>query len=233
MVLTGSCPCPGSWPRAYGAHLHLQAREDPIPTALAVPSAYPMTDIAPKTALRNAARGHRATLARAIPDFAQRLAGHSSALEIPPASLIGAYVALPGEADPHLLLEKLSCIGCAFALPRVVTKETPLSFHHWNPGQILRTGAFGIAEPSPDWPVVQPQILFIPLLAFDARGYRLGYGGGFYDRTLDVMAGSAMRCAIGVAYAGQEIDRVPNEPHDLRLDMVVTETGVRRFGNKS
>ena len=202
---------------------------------MAVPSAYPMTDIAPKTALRNAARGHRATLARTVPDFAQRLAGHSSALEIPPASLIGAYVALPGRPIRwHLLPGKFSCIGCAFALPRVVTKEAPLSFHHWNPGQILRTGAFGIAEPSPDWPVVQPQILFIPPAgAFDVRGYRLGSGGGFYDRTLDVMAGSAMRCAIGVAYAGQEIDRVPNEPHDLRLDMVVTETGVRRFGNKS
>jgi len=190
-----------------------------------------MTSTASKPALRNAARARRAELAKAVPDFAERLAKRAAALEIPLNSLVGAYAALPGEADPHLLLKQLSLSGCTFAFPRVLAEDAPLCFHHWKPGRVMTPGTYGIAEPSPDWPIAHPQILLIPLLAFDARGHRLGYGGGFYDRTVDAMRRRATYCAIGVAYAGQEIDRVPNEPHDLRLDMIAMETGVRHFNN--
>jgi len=91
------------------------------------------------------------------------------------------------------------------------------------------SGAFGITEPRPDWPRAFPSVLLVPLLAFDARGYRLGYGGGYYDRTLALFRAEREIAAIGIAYAGQEVSAVPYEPSDEKLDMVVTETGLRRF----
>lgn len=182
-----------------------------------------------KTLLRQHARTRRAELAEAISDFAERLASHAADLDIPSNSLIGAYAALPGEADPHLLLKALVSNGCTLAFPRVEAKAAPLVFHHWKPGRELKKGTFGIAEPSADWPVAHPRILLIPLLAFDARGHRLGYGGGYYDRTLEALRAHGNISAIGIAYAGQEIDSIPDENHDHLLDMVATEDGVRRF----
>lgn len=176
---------------------------------------------------RNAARARRAELIKAVPDFAQRLASHAGLLEIPPNSLIGAYAALPGEADPHLLLKQLALMGCTFAFPRVAAKGAALVFHHWKPGDVLKPGAYGIAEPSPDWPIAHPKILLVPLLAFDSSGHRLGYGGGFYDRTLGQL-GKGVR-TIGIAYAGQEVKSLSHEPHDHPLDMIATEEGVRHF----
>lgn len=180
-----------------------------------------------KTELRQQARARRMELARSIPDFPARLAAHAAALDIPSNSLIGAYAALPGEADPHLLLEQLALTGCTFAFPRVSARGEALVFHHWKDGRVLQPGAYGIAEPSPDWPIAHPQILLVPLLAFNSTGHRLGYGGGFYDRTLAEL-GSGIR-TIGIAYAGQEVAQLPREPHDHPLDMIATETGVRRF----
>src|SRR6185437_10101479 len=189
MVLTVSCPCPRPLSRAYGAHLHLQALEDPVPTACAVPSAIshklsaylPLSgEVRMKAKLRELARTRRTELAKTIPDFAARLASHAPALDIPPGSLIGAYAALPGEADPHLLLKALVSTGCGIAFPRVEAKGAPLVFHHWKPARELTRGTYSIAEPSADWPIAHPHILLIPLLAFDKRGHRLGYGGGYY-----------------------------------------------------
>jgi 5-formyltetrahydrofolate cyclo-ligase len=180
-----------------------------------------------KTNLRNTARAVRAELVKSVPDFPQRLAAQAVALEIPAGSLIGAYAALPDEADPHLLLKQLALNGCTFAFPRVEAKGAALVFHHWKPGSIMQPGAYGIAEPPPDWPVARPQILFVPLLAFDSTGHRLGYGGGFYDRTLAEL-GKGVR-TIGIAYAGQEVKDLPRESHDHPLHMIATENGVRRF----
>lgn len=182
-----------------------------------------------KKLLREAARTRRAELAKTIPDFAARLATHAVDFGIAANSLIGAYAALPGEADPHLLLKALVSTGCMLAFPRVEAKAAPLVFHHWKPGRELKPGTFGIAEPSADWPVAHPRILLIPLLAFDARGHRLGYGGGYYDRTLEALRAHGNIRAIGIAYAGQEIDSIPDENHDHLLDMIATENGVRRF----
>ncbi len=182
-----------------------------------------------KTQLRQRARARRAQLAAAVPDFARRLAAHATALDIPRGSLIGAYAALPGEADPRLLVDALSAKGCEFALPRVRSKGLPLVFHRWQPGQTLTPGVFGIPEPDARWPVAHPEILLVPLLAFDARGHRLGYGGGYYDRTLEALRAKSPVRAIGVAYAGQETGSIPDENHDHLLDTVVTEQGVRRF----
>jgi 5-formyltetrahydrofolate cyclo-ligase len=179
-----------------------------------------------KPALRTAARVRRAELARAIPDFAARLAAQVDALEIPDGSVVAAYVAMGDEADPRLLLTALARRDCTFAFPRVVGKTQPLAFHHGTPEREFVRSAFGVPEPAADWPLAQPTVFLVPLLAFDARGTRLGYGGGFYDRTLAARPGAR---AIGVAYAGQEVASLPRHDHDHPLEAVLTENGLRRF----
>lgn len=183
-----------------------------------------------KKHLRDEARGRRAVLAAECPDFADRVAAHTDALAIARGSVVGAYVAMEGEADPHLILKKLALADCSFAFPRVAAKRQPLAFHHWQPGLELVKSAFGVLEPASDWPRAQPQVLLVPMLAFDADGYRLGYGGGFYDMTLGALRAQGQIRAIGVAFAGQEVARLPREGHDQKLDMIVTENGVRSFG---
>jgi 5-formyltetrahydrofolate cyclo-ligase len=182
-----------------------------------------------KSHLRDEARGRRAVAAAECPDFAERLAAHADALEIPRGSVVGAYVAMTGEADPHLLLKKLALNECTFAFPRVAAKKQPLAFHRWQPGRALVTSAFGVPEPAPDWPLAFPDILLVPMLAFDKDGYRLGYGGGFYDITLAALRAKGSLRAIGIAFAGQEVESLPREPHDQKLDAIVTENGLRRF----
>jgi 5-formyltetrahydrofolate cyclo-ligase len=139
--------------------------------------------------------------------------------------VVGGYHALPDEADPVLLLERLVEMGCHVAYPRVVGKGLALEFHRVPDGEVLAPGAFGIHEPLDIWPRAIPGILLVPLLAFDGRGHRLGYGGGFYDRTIALLNVPA----IGIAYAGQEVPSLPLGPHDRRLDMVLTEHGLRRL----
>ncbi len=195
-----------------------------------------MTD---KGTLRTEARARRAECVRSVPDFAARLAAHAAALDIPRGSLVGAYVAMEGEADPRLLLERLAREECTFAFPRVAAKRAPLEFHHAQGRREFVISAFGVPEPAPDWPLAHPGILLVPLLAFDATGTRLGYGGGFYDRTLASLARNETppanpshrgpTRAIGIAYAGQEVASLPRDAHDQPLDMIVTEDGVRRF----
>ena len=98
--------------------------------------------------------------------------------------MVGGYHALPEEADPALLLKELVTRGCHIAYPRIAGRDMPLDFHLVPDGEVLRPGSFGVHEPQADWPGVTPELLLVPLLAFDGHGHRLGYGGGFYDRTL-------------------------------------------------
>jgi len=87
-----------------------------------------------------------------------------------------------------------------------------------------------VPEPDPAWPLATPAIVLVPLLAFDAVGRRLGYGGGYYDRTLAALRAGHTITAVGVAYAGQEVENIPHDAHDEQLDMILTETGLRAFG---
>ena len=176
-----------------------------------------------KQSLRIAAREKRRELVH--PDFAKEIARHAEALPIQQGSIVGGYHALPDEADPALLLERLVELGCHVAFPRVAGKGLPLEFHRVPDGEVMAPGAFGIHEPLDSWPRVTPDILLVPLLAFDGSGHRLGYGGGFYDRTLAQLKAPA----IGIAYAGQEAASLPGDEHDRTLTMVLTEQGVRRF----
>src|SRR5262249_49293173 len=116
--------------------------------------------------------------------------------------------------------------GHAIALPRVAgAKQTPLAFHIYEPDAALVAGRFGLSEPHPDWTLAVPSVLIVPLLAFDARGYRLGYGAGHYDATLANLRRGHEVVAVGFAYAGQEVPDVPHDAHDERLDWIVTEQG--------
>jgi 5-formyltetrahydrofolate cyclo-ligase len=106
----------------------------------------------------------------------------------------------------------------------------PLAFHPWHPGTMLHPGPLGVMQPPPDAPEAVPEIVLTPLLGFDRRGHRLGYGAGYYDRTFAALAAAGhhpLRC--GVALSIQEIDTVPETADDIPLDMVVTEAGVTRF----
>jgi 5-formyltetrahydrofolate cyclo-ligase len=164
-----------------------------------------------KKTLRSAARARRATLTD--PAFAQRIAAFAADLEIARDAVVAGYHPFRDEADPRELMAALAALGHQLALPCVVAARSALVFRAWHAGDPLQPNAYGIAEP-------------LALLAFDASGHRLGYGGGYYDRTFEVLP--RMRL-IGVAYSGQEISAVPREAHDHRLDAIVTENGVRRL----
>lgn len=176
-----------------------------------------------KQHLRAAARERRKSLAHA--GFASAIARHAQDIPIPKGMIVGGYHALPEEADPAALLVRLAELGCHIAFPRVAAKHQPLEFHRVPHGEMLAPGSYGIAEPLEHWPRVTPGLLLVPLLAFDPAGHRLGYGGGFYDRTLEKLAVPA----IGIAYAGQEVASLPHEAHDRTLDMILTEQGLRHF----
>lgn len=184
-----------------------------------------MVGTSDKHVLRHAAREKRKALMRSVPDFAARLARHAPALDIAPGMMVGGYHATAEEADPAALLGRLVQMGAHVAFPRVAGRDRPLEYHRVPDGEVLAPGAFGIHEPLASWPSVTPHLLLVPLLAFDARGHRLGYGGGFYDRTLEKLAVPA----IGIAFAGQEVGSLPDQPHDRRLDAILTEQGLRRF----
>ena len=176
-----------------------------------------------KSDLRIAAREKRKMLAR--PDFTEMIARYAGALPIPKGSVVGGYHALPEEADPARLLERLTELGCHVAYPRVAGRGSALEFHRVPDGAVMAPGSFGIHEPLDSWPRATPAALLVPLLAFDASGHRLGYGGGFYDRSLAQLQVPA----IGIAYAGQEVAALPHQPHDAVLDAVLTERGLTKF----
>lgn len=176
-----------------------------------------------KSALREAAREKRKTLAH--DGFASAIASHAQDIPVAKGMIVGGYHALPQEADPAALLARLVELGCHIAFPRVAAKNQPLEFRRVPDGEVLVPGAFGIHEPLDHWPRVTPGLLLVPLLAFDASGHRLGYGGGFYDRTLEKLNVPA----LGIAYAGQEVVSLPQEAHDRTLDMILTEQGLRHF----
>jgi 5-formyltetrahydrofolate cyclo-ligase len=176
-----------------------------------------------KSELRRAARARRKALVR--DDFALAIAPFAEDLPFKPGMIVGGYHALAEEADPSLLLARMVELGCQIAFPRIVTKHQPLDFHHVPDGEVLEPGSFGIPEPLGHWPRARPDIVLAPLLAFDRDGHRLGYGGGYYDRTLALLRVPA----IGIAYAGQEVASLPRGPHDMALSMIVTEQGARKF----
>ena len=178
-----------------------------------------------KKSLRLLARATRKNLVR--PEAGARLRDIFLSSEIPlaPNLIVGGYWPMGGEMDSRPLLTALDDIGIRCALPVVVAPDMPLIFRQWRAGDELENNNHGVKAPLASAPELVPDLLLVPLLAFDAKGYRLGQGGGYYDRTL--AASGAL--AVGLAYAGQEIDKVPHESHDARLDWIVTEAWARKI----
>ena len=177
---------------------------------------------------QNTRQGSRAQAPANSPDLAADKFLESIAIELP--CVVSGYWPIQGELDPRPLLARLLRRGCRGALPVIVEGERPLMFREWGAGDALASGPFGTSEPGPAAAEITPDILIVPLLAFDNRGYRLGYGGGYYDRTLRSLRCGAQKCmAVGFAYAGQEVEAVPANDTDERLDWVVHENFAKAY----
>ena len=145
------------------------------------------------------------------------------------AAVVAAYRPIRTELDPTPLMEALDSAGHRLAIPVIEGEGLPLRFAAWSPATEMVEGAFGAEVPAaPVW--VVPDLVLAPLVAFDRGCWRLGYGGGFYDRSLEGLRADRPVTAIGLAYAAQEVEEVPREPTDQRLDAIVTETGMIRSG---
>lgn len=143
-------------------------------------------------------------------------------------AILAAYAAMPGEADPSAPLPALAQAGWRVALPVVEAADQPLTFRAWVPGQALREGLKGNREPHADSALLVPDVVLVPLAAFDRHGGRVGLGAGFYDRTLlELRVQNLGVRALGVAFAVQEVaPRVPMDQHDQRLDGIITDQDV-------
>jgi 5-formyltetrahydrofolate cyclo-ligase len=178
-----------------------------------------MTD---KHELRAAMRANRKRLAGLDPEASLRAAEH--AVDLPPVEMVAVYRAIGSEIDADALSMALIRLNRQLCLPVVVERDAPMIFRRWSPGEPLELDAAGVPAPFPLAEAVVPELIITPLLAFDARGGRLGQGGGYYDRTFAALP-DAIR--VGFAYAGQQLEILPVEPHDIRLHGVLTESGYR------
>lgn len=162
---------------------------------------------------------------------AEALAAHGlKALAEPLPRIVAGFWPMRGEIDVRPLMQAFDRRGCRLALPVVAAPDRPLVFRAWNRAAPLERGVFGTRHPPEGAEILRPDLVLVPLLAFDAAGGRLGYGGGFYDRTLaalrrDAACNLPLR-AVGIAYAAQELEQVPLELFDVKLDFVLTEQGV-------
>ncbi|HUF87741.1 MAG TPA: 5-formyltetrahydrofolate cyclo-ligase [Thermohalobaculum sp.] len=144
------------------------------------------------------------------------------------ARVISGYRPIRTEIDPTPLMEALHAAGHRLCVPVIEGQRQPLRFREWHPGAAMIEGPFGAEIPAGgDW--LDPELLIAPLVAFDARGHRLGYGGGYYDRTLAGLRAKRRTLAVGLAFAAQQVAAIPHDPTDQRLDAVVTERGPIRF----
>ncbi len=184
-----------------------------------------------KAMYRKQAVMRRATLANALPGAAIMLAGYAEHLTGRyGCGIYAGYIPIHSELSPLVLLENLAGLGCDVALPITPNPGQPLVFHRWEMGGPLDDGPYGTKQPPKRNDRCTPNVILAPMLAFDAGGWRLGYGGGFYDRTVAGLRGYHHRVTlIGIAYEGQELDRIPVGPFDIPLDAVLSPAGIVEF----
>ena len=186
-----------------------------------------------KTELRIAALARRSALGEATRDAAARaLANHAFPQPITPGTVVAGYSPIRSELDPLPLMQSLATKGARLALPVIIARDEPLMFRVWDAANALVAGSLGILEPPPEAPQLMPDILLVPLAAFDRAGHRIGYGAGHYDRTFAQLRMVKPFTAIGLAFDTQEIESIPMQPHDVALDFVLTETRVIDFRSK-
>jgi 5-formyltetrahydrofolate cyclo-ligase len=178
-------------------------------------------------------RVRRDALARrdAIPADVRRAAAETiAAREFPfaisPGTIVSGFMPLKSEINPLPLMKRLAEAGAMPALPVVAGRGKPLVMRAWRWGEPLAEGVWGLRQPTPEAPEVEPDILLVPLLAFDRAGHRIGYGAGYYDMTIARLRACKTVTAIGIAFAAQEVSTVPATPRDEKLDLVLTEREV-------
>jgi len=138
-------------------------------------------------------------------------------------STVSVYWPIKAEPDLRPLMRSLADLGLRVALPLVETKQAPLVFREWTPDTRMVRGDWNILVPPPDAPVCMPDLSIVPLLGWDAAGYRLGYGGGYFDRTLAVLTPKPF--TIGIGYQAARLATIYPQPHDIPMDLIVTEEG--------
>jgi 5-formyltetrahydrofolate cyclo-ligase len=180
-----------------------------------------------KAALRRQARARRDALPAGVrAAAAQAIAARPFPVAVAPAAIVAGFMPMGSEINPIPLMRTLADCGAQLALPAVAGHGKPLTMRAFTLGEALVSGVWGIREPAPEAPEVAPDILIVPLLAFDRSGQRIGYGAGYYDMTIAALRARKSIIACGVAFAAQEIAGVPTTPRDVRLDLVLTEREV-------
>jgi 5-formyltetrahydrofolate cyclo-ligase len=180
---------------------------------------------AQKASLRAAALAKRDALSGADrAAAAEVIASRGLPFEIARGAVVSGYSPIRSEIDPVPLMRELAARGARLALPAVMARGKSLAFRVWFPDDRLMLGPLGILEPSPAAAEIVPDIMLVPLAAFDRAGHRIGYGAGHYDYTLAHLRKMKTIAAIGIAFAAQEIMAIPTQPHDVALDYVLTET---------
>jgi 5-formyltetrahydrofolate cyclo-ligase len=157
---------------------------------------------------------------------AEALAARPFPIPVAPGTIVSGFMPLKSEINPLPLMRKLAGAGAKLALPVIDARGKPLILRAFTFGDVLNSGQWGIREPKPEAPEVAPDIMLVPLLAFDRTGHRVGYGAGYYDRTIAKFRAMKTVVAVGIAYAAQEIEAVPITERDARLDLVLTERDV-------
>lgn len=184
-----------------------------------------------KAQIRNARLAARDALPAATrTEFSLSMADHAGdAIDFDPGTIVSGFLPIRSEADIRPLMARLKARGARLCLPIVEDKKT-IVFRELVPGAELIDTGFGTRGPGPEAAVLDPQILLVPLSAFDAAGNRIGYGAGHYDRAIARLLQKGMEPRlIGIAFDCQEVAEVPAEPHDVRLQAILTESGLRTF----
>lgn len=185
-----------------------------------------------KQALRLRMLGLRETAAKAAPGAGQSAAARfPDALIPPPGGVVAGYRALGSEIDADPLMIRLAAAGARLALPVMQGEGQPLCFRRWEEGQALERGPHNVHEPGKTAEEVVPDLVLVPLVAIDRRGVRMGYGKGYYDRTLEGLRARGKVRAVGLAFDEQIVDVVPEDPHDQRLDALLTPTQFLSFAS--
>jgi 5-formyltetrahydrofolate cyclo-ligase len=160
---------------------------------------------------------------------AEAIAARAFPVDVAPGAIVSGYSPMKSELSPVPLMRRLSDAGAMLALPVVQGRGRPLLMRAWNFGEPLAAGAWDIQQPKSDASEVLPDILLVPLAAFDRSGHRIGYGAGYYDMTISTLRAIKTITAIGLAFAAQEIEKVHATPRDARLDLVLTEAEIIDF----
>lgn len=182
-----------------------------------------------KADLRRRALAARQSAHEAAPDAGERLVQHFPFQLLAPGAVVSGYWPLPGEIDPRPLMQAFAKRGARLALPVIVAPGSALVFRAWQAGDVLEPRAFGLMEPRESAAELVPDILLVPLLAIDPDGNRLGFGQGYYDRTLAGLRADGAPLAVGLAYEAQLVAAVPVDEFDQPLDWTVTEAGARKI----